>query len=159
MFGWLTGSSTVECTADVDSTIQPGKKGILTDPIEDMTPEKFQAKFWTWVEKQPAISSYETGRDVTGTKEDGMVVAFHIEVSGLAALLVSFKASMHFKYYQKDGCYFIENYAADKELKKLGHQTIIKPLTAPRLRIAMVGNVLRCLAPPWIEACGSPNDE
>ena len=34
-------------------------------------------------------------------QDSGMVVAFHIEVSGLAALLVSFKASMYNKYYQK----------------------------------------------------------
>eukprot|EP00435_Cladocopium_sp_Y103_P009334 s2336_g2.t1 len=120
MFGWLTGATTsVECTGDYDSTIQPGKKGIITDPIEDMTPEKFH-----------------TGRDVSGNKESGMVVAFHVEVSGIAALLVSFKASIYNKYYQKDGCYYIENYAADKELKKLGHQTVLKPLTDPfRLEI------------------------
>ena len=34
MFGWLTGSASVECTGDYDSTIHPGKKGIMTDPIE-----------------------------------------------------------------------------------------------------------------------------
>ena len=33
-----------------------------------------------------------------------------------------------------DGCYYIENYAADKDLKKLGHQTVLKPLTAPGLQ-------------------------
>ncbi|CAL1150913.1 unnamed protein product, partial [Cladocopium goreaui] len=137
MFGWLTGATTsVECTGDYDSTIQPGKKGIITDPIEDMTPEKFEEKFWKWVEHQPAFTNYETGRDVSGNKESGMVVAFHVEVSGIAALLVSFKASIYNKYYQKDGCYYIENYAADKDLKKLGHQTVLKPLTDPfRLEI------------------------
>mmetsp|Transcript_51700 Transcript_51700/g.63295 ORF Transcript_51700/g.63295 Transcript_51700/m.63295 type:complete len:306 (+) Transcript_51700:52-969(+) len=136
MFGWLTGTSTVECSPGVDSTIQAGAKGMMSDPIEDMTPEKFNEKFWKWVKDQPAFTSYETGRDVSGTKEDGMVVAFHIEVSGIAALLVSFKASMYNKYYQKDGCYYIEQYAADKELKKLGHKTILKPTTDPfRLEI------------------------
>ena len=37
--------------------------------------------------------------------------------------------NMHFQSLP-DGCYYIDNYAADKELKKLGHQTVIKPLTA-----------------------------
>jgi len=136
MFSWLTGATTVTCNPDYDSSIQPGKKGMITDPIEDMTPEKFNDKFWKWVQNQPAVTSYETGRECTGTKESGMVVAMHIEVSGIAALLVSFKASVYTKYYEKDGCYYIDNYAADKDLKSLGHRTIVKPLTDPfRLEI------------------------
>eukprot|EP00913_Durusdinium_trenchii_P017304 g16273.t1 len=136
MFSWLTGATTVTCNPDYDSSIQPGKKGMITDPIEDMTPEKFNApwrlefklegfqiaaEFFLlgimqyarhgksfhcllarkWVQNQPAVTSYETGRECTGTKESGMVVAMHIEVSGIAALLVSFKASVYTKYYEK----------------------------------------------------------
>ena len=131
MFGWLSGAASVECTGDYDSTITAGQKGIITDPIEDVTPEKFEAKFWKWVENQPKYSTYETGRDCTGSKDTAMVVAFHIEVSGLASLLVTFKGTMYMKYYVKDGCYYLENYGADKDLKTLGHQTIIKCLTDP----------------------------
>ena len=42
--------------------------------------------------------------------------------------------SATFFFAGAEGCYYIENYAADKDLKKLGHQTVLKPLTAPGLQ-------------------------
>lgn len=43
MFGWLTGSSSIECSPDYESSIEVGKKGMISEPIEDMTVEKFRA--------------------------------------------------------------------------------------------------------------------
>eukprot|EP00439_Symbiodinium_sp_Y106_P014282 s3904_g2.t1 len=42
MFSWLTGGGGISVTPNYDSSIEPGKKGMLTEPIEDMTTEKFK---------------------------------------------------------------------------------------------------------------------
>ena len=57
MFGWLTGSSSIECSPDYDSSIEPGKKGMISEPIEDMTVEKFRAPPWErGAEMAPGVS-------------------------------------------------------------------------------------------------------
>ncbi|CAJ1330915.1 unnamed protein product, partial [Effrenium voratum] len=130
MFSWFSGSNCFLCPR-YDSTIEPGKKGMISEAIEDMTPEKFETQFWKWVDNMPAMTTYQTGRTVTGSKDTAMVAEHQIEVSGLASLLVSFKANLYFKYYAKDGLYYMENYAGDKEVKLLGHRTILKPVVGP----------------------------
>lgn len=39
---------------------------------KDMTPEKFETQFWKWVDNMPAMTTYQTGRTVTGTKDTAM---------------------------------------------------------------------------------------
>mmetsp|Transcript_18258 Transcript_18258/g.32078 ORF Transcript_18258/g.32078 Transcript_18258/m.32078 type:complete len:306 (+) Transcript_18258:55-972(+) len=136
MLSWLTGSS-LAFTEDCNSTAKPGKKCILSDPIEDCTAEEFVEMFWKWVESKPPISSYQTDRKVTGTKADGMLESVDIEVSGLASLLVTLKATFYNKYLVEGDQLLIQQYMTDSSYKVLSNQTSIKLLKDP-LRLEVV---------------------
>jgi len=118
-------------TPNYDSSIEPGKKGMLTEPIEDMTTEKFKDAFWKWVPNQEPLTQYETKRECTGTRDTCMVVRVEVEVSGVASLLVSFSGTLYFKYFEKDGDIIIEHYGGDDTLKTLGHRTVWRLLEDP----------------------------
>jgi len=72
MWSWLTGGSSFNFTANVDSPSTPGEKSVLSDPIEDMDADKVFDAFATYV--KAGKTADKNASDVKVSEKDGGVL-------------------------------------------------------------------------------------
>eukprot|EP00425_Heterocapsa_triquetra_P044270 CAMPEP_0195076696 /NCGR_PEP_ID=MMETSP0448-20130528/19293_1 /TAXON_ID=66468 /ORGANISM="Heterocapsa triquestra, Strain CCMP 448" /LENGTH=84 /DNA_ID=CAMNT_0040109251 /DNA_START=9 /DNA_END=260 /DNA_ORIENTATION=- len=74
--------------ADKDSVSEPGKKCIMTDPIEGLTPEDFFKNFENFIRERPLNPKlFEVKRELEPRADGGLHETAFIEVSGIAAAI------------------------------------------------------------------------
>lgn len=103
----------------------------MSEPIEDMTPEKLKQSFWIWVEKKDPFSSYVTHTNVTGEKSSGLIEEIQFEVSGLMSLLVSVKGTFYARHKIEGSTMLVQQFGPDKDLKEVQQETRLTILENP----------------------------